>query len=80
MKKLFFTFSIVCTLMAFSSCSKTYTCECVTSYTGGSTTIAPTTTTTTITDTKSKAEETCNSGDQTTTNVGITAKTDCNIK
>jgi len=78
MKKVLLVAAVAC--MAMTSCKKNYTCECTTTYTGGGGSTTPFVGSTTINDTKSKAEDACNSMDQTSTAGSITSTTDCKIK
>ncbi len=68
-------FSLVAVgFLALTSCKKDFTCECTTSSMGISNTVQ-----TTINDTKSNAEESCESGSGTVTNMGVEATTTCKI-
>ncbi|MFN0203486.1 MAG: hypothetical protein ACKVTZ_18310 [Bacteroidia bacterium] len=80
MKKVLFTMMAITAFAALTGCSKTYTCECVVSYSGTGAPTTTQTTTTTITDSKSKAQEACDKGDASTTTVGITQKVECTLK
>lgn len=80
MKKFLFAFILVGTLATFSSCKKTYTCECITSYSGTGAPATTSTSTFTYTDTKTKAGDSCDKLDATSTTVGITTTTACSIK
>tara|TARA_Y100000385_G_scaffold291462_1_gene369626 strand:- start:4563 stop:4787 length:225 start_codon:yes stop_codon:yes gene_type:complete len=57
------------------SCKKDYTCECVTTAAG----VQTGTTTVTINDTKGKATETCDEGDDSASVFGFTTTTACEI-
>ena len=70
MKKVFFI-GMLFGGLALTSCKKDYTCECTETSGGSSTSV-------TINDTKSNAEEECDSGSSTTTS-GVNATSTCII-
>lgn len=62
-------------MVAATSCKKDYTCECTVNAAG-----ITTSSSTTINATKSDAEDACNAGDATSTVLGTTYSTSCEIK
>jgi len=77
MKKVLSLILVAGFIFAFSSCSKDYTCECVTTMTG----VDPVSSEATAEfSSKSDAEEWCDEGDMEIDILGIITKIECEIK
>lgn len=78
MKKVLFVGMLFGALLAFTSCKKEYTCECVTTSNMPGT--ASGSSTTTIKDKKDVAQEDCENGSSSVTSGQYQVKTECKIK